>query len=875
MELRSRRAVRRRFAAIATVAAMLGALSTVVAAPVQAAGPDIIVNGGFENGLNGWFANNGNANDTATLAPTTDAYSGSGAVVVTQRATTGSGPMQDLSGKVQAGKTYSVTARVKYENPSSPATKQFFITMHYGGATYTNLGTVTTPRGQWGLIQGTFTVPAAQSVATTRIFVETPWTQTPSSAPDTHLMDFKVDDVTLREFVPSTTIEVLGKNPGEGNPLISHKFGADGNAFVHDGRVYIYLTNDTQVYNPGPNGISPTNTYGGINTITVISSNDLVNWVDHGEIPVAGPNGIAKYASQSWAPAMESKIVDGKEQFFLYFANNGAATGVIVGDSPLGPWRDERGSLLITGATPGASNGVNWLFDPGVFIDDDGQGYLYFGGGGDDGSRSYENTNRPKSTRVIKLGDDMTSTVGSAETIDAPLMFEAGHVFKRDGKYYYSYSSNFGFGGAIDPAGPPTGAIAYLVADNPMGPWTPDKYAGVIFRNPGNFFGAGGNNHQSVFQLDGEYYFTYHAQTLNRRITGGATQGFRSPHIAKLEFNQDGTIKEVLGTYDGVENIRDLAPYRVIEAETIAWQQGIATKKIDGASEEFGAQAPNLALHDIDNGDWTSLASVDFGENGATALTAKVRPLAQGGKIEMRLDNRTAPVVATIPVDAPLNAWTELTAELDGLTGVHDVYFTYTGPTGADLFEIDSWAFEGQTDVTSPVVEVSGLEDGGDYGDSQDLTITWTATDTESGVKSTTATLDGQPFTSGTTQALYELTPGEHVLAVTSLDNAGNQTDETVRFTVTTSIEDISALIDRFEAEDKTNPSSADRLHKELDRVIAAIAKEKDPKKIIKVIEKFKSGVKDHRVEADDIVRTTLLRDADTLIIRWGGTPRT
>ena len=77
---------------------------------------------------------------------------------------------------------------------------------------------------------------------------------------------------------------------------------------------------------------------------------------------------------------------------------------------------------------------------------------------------------------------------------------------------------------------------------------------------------------------------------------------------------------------------------------------------------------------------------------------------------------------------------------------MHDVYFTYTGPAGADLFEIDSWAFEGQAeDVTSPVVEVSGLEDGGDYGDSQDLTIGWTATDTESGVKSTTATLDDSP----------------------------------------------------------------------------------------------------------------------------------
>lgn len=701
---------RRRPAVLFAVGALLaGGLA--VAPTAAAAGPNLITNPGFEDGLSGWTVNNGNATDGATLTPTGDAYSGSGAVLVTDRKTTGSGPAQDLAGKVQAGKTYTVTARVKYENPASPATKQFFVTMHYGGSTYTNLGTGTLPRGQWGLLQGTFTIPAGQSVATPRVFVETPWVADPAAAPATHLMDFKVDDVVLREFTPSTTIEVLGKNPGEGNPLISHKFGADGNAFVHDGRVYVYMTNDTQVYNPGPNGTSPTNTYGGINTITVISSDDLVNWTDHGEIPVAGPNGLAKYASQSWAPAVESRVVDGKEQFFLYFANNGAATGVLVGDSPLGPWRDERGSLLITAQTPGASDGRNWLFDPGVFIDDDGQGYLYFGGGGNDGSNSYENTNHPKSTRVIKLGDDMISTEGAAETIDAPLMFEAGHVFKREGKYYYSYSSNFGFGGPIDPNGPPTGAIAYLMADSPMGPWTPEKYAGVIFKNPGVYFGAGGNNHQSVFELNGEHYFTYHAQTLNRRITGGATQGFRSPHIAKLEFNADGTVKEVLGTFDGVEQIRHLDPYRVIEAETIAWQQGLATKRLNAPND-----VPQLALHDVDNGDWTSLSSADFG-SGAIGVSARVKPLVAGGSIQVRLDDRTGPVVATIPVDGPVGQWTEVGAELDGVSGVHDVYFTFVGPDGRDLAEVDSWRF------AKPSLKVAGAADTGCAGPNAKLTV--------------------------------------------------------------------------------------------------------------------------------------------------------
>jgi arabinoxylan arabinofuranohydrolase len=703
VEQRLRRAARRRVTALVAVGAVLAAGVVATAAPSQAAGPDLIVNGGFENGLANWFMN-----DTGggTLSPTMDAYSGASAVLVTNRTTTGSGPMQNLAGKVQGGKTYSVSARVKYENPNSPATKQFVVSMHFGGSSYTNIGSVTVPRGQWGLIQGTFAIPAAQNVTTARIFVESQWTSTPSTAPDTHLMDFKVDDVTVEEFTTSRTIEVLGKIPGEGNPLISHKFGADANAFVHDGRVYLYMTNDTQVHYPGADGISPTNTYGGINTITVISSDDLVNWVDHGEISVAGPDGVARYANQSWAPAVESRVIDGKEKFFLYFANNAAATAVIVGDSPLGPWHDERGSSLITKATPGASNGRNWLFDPGVFIDDDGQAYLYFGGGGDDGSGTSANTNHPKSTRVIKLGNDMISTVGSAEVIDAPLVFEASHAFKRQGKYYYSYSSNFGFAGPVDPKGPPTGAIAYLMADSPMGPWTSDKYAGVIFRNPSVYFGAGGNNHQSVFEFKGEHYFTYHAQTLNRRMTGGATQGFRSPHIAKLAFNDNGTIREVIGDYHGVEKVSNADPYRAIEAETIAWQQGVATKKIAGASSEFGAQAPNLVVHDIDNGDWTSLASVDFRRTGAASVTTKVLPLLAGGEIQIRLDGRTAPVVATIPVDAPLGGWTQLTTRLDGVTGVHDVYFTYTGPDGANLFEIDSWTFEAAM-VVQPALPVT------------------------------------------------------------------------------------------------------------------------------------------------------------------------
>ncbi|MEK8107071.1 carbohydrate binding domain-containing protein [Micromonospora sp. M12] len=142
--------------------------------PAQAAETNLVVNGGFEDGLANWFVNNGNATDGAQLSATSDAYAGANAALVTSRTTTGSGPMQDLSGKVQAGQAYTLTARIRYANASGPATKQFFATMHYGGGTYTNLVSVTATKGQWAQLNGTFTIPATQSVSTARLFFETP-----------------------------------------------------------------------------------------------------------------------------------------------------------------------------------------------------------------------------------------------------------------------------------------------------------------------------------------------------------------------------------------------------------------------------------------------------------------------------------------------------------------------------------------------------------------------------------------------------------------------------------------------------------------------------------------------------------------------------
>jgi arabinoxylan arabinofuranohydrolase len=698
-------------AAVAAAALLVGGL---VAPPATAADEELIVNGGFESGVQGWFVNNGNATDGGALTIVPDAYSGASAVKVTGRTTTGSGPMQDLSGKLQAGSTYTIKARVKYDNPASPATKQFFATMHYGGSTYTNLGSATPARGQWGYINSTFTIPASQSVTTARLFIETPWTSTPSSDPATHLMDFVVDDVSLIGSPPppppSKTIEVVGKVPGEHNPLIGHKFGADGFGYAEDGRVYMFMTNDTQGYAPDPvTGISPQINYGNINQITLISSEDLVNWTDHGEIQVAGPQGIAPFTNNSWAPGFAKRVVNGEEKYFLYYANGGGSSNVITGASPLGPWTSERTSTLINGSTPGAE-AVAWKFDPAPLVDKDGKAYLYFGGGPASTSMpAEERYNNPKNIRVIELGDDMVSTQGSAMVVDTPVSFEAAHVFEREGKYYLTYSSHFGgndFGGNQTPLPgyPGGGQIPYMMSDSPTN-FPKEKYVGVLFPNQSQFFGAGtgGNNHQSVFEFEGKYYFTYHAPTLNKRINGNTTQGYRSPHIQELSFNADGTIQQVVGTYAGVDQVHDFDPFRSFEAETFGWSKGIATQKVDGGSTQFGATAPNLVVKDIDNGDWTALSSVAFGEAGASSVTVKVKALQAGGSIDLRTGSETGPVVATIPVDAPTGQWAELSADLEGLEGTHDLFFTYKGGAG-DLFELDTWSF---AEAAAPTLDVS------------------------------------------------------------------------------------------------------------------------------------------------------------------------
>ena len=492
-------------------------------------------------------------------------------------------------------------------------------------------------------------------------------------------VSYRVDNAVSNISLVKLDSEALAKIPGYSNPLIDYDFGADPFALEYNGRVYVYMTADQFEYDQNGNIID--NTYSKINSLHVISSADLVNWTDHGFIPVAGPNGVAKWANNSWAPAIAYKQIDGQDKFFLYFCNGGGGIGVLEGDSPVGPFTDPLGHALIDGSTPG-TQGVPWIFDPAVMVDDDGTGYLVFGGGIPAGQDL-----NPKSARIVRLGDDMISLDCEPVMIDAPCMFEDGGIHKANGKYYYTYCSNFSGNHSAVEGYPGYGIICYMVSDDPLGPY---EYCGEILQNPSTYFGVGGNNHHAIFNFKGTSYIVYHAQTLGQAM--GIEKGYRSTHINEVEYYADGRIVPIQADREGISQLETMSPYQLTAGETIAWQAGIKVEACDQPGQGL-SEVNNRTVTDIQNGDWIAVAGLDFGDKGAASFTASIAAQA-GGAVELRVDSPDGTVVGTLTVPAGDGTYQTLTCDVTGLTGVHNLFLVFTGDDQAEnLMSLDTWQF--------------------------------------------------------------------------------------------------------------------------------------------------------------------------------------
>lgn len=491
--------------------------------------------------------------------------------------------------------------------------------------------------------------------------------------------------ISFDEQFSSLTLANGYKELSQGNPCMTQKFTADPGVMEYNGRVYVYSSNDEYEYDS--TGTVKTNSYSGIKTVNCMSSNDMVNWTDHGTINVAGSSGAAKWASNSWAPAVAHKTINGKEKFFLYFANNASGIGVLTSDSPTGPWTDPIGKPLITKSTTNCA-GVTWLFDPAVLVDDDGNGYLYFGGGVLDGQEA-----NPKTSRVVKLGNDMTSLSGNPVTIDAPYIFEDSGINKVGDTYYYSYCTNWS--ARPNSNVPGIAMIAYMTSKSPMGPFT---YQGTILDNPGKFFGVTGNNHHSIIQFKDKSYIFYHSQWLENKM-GNTNKGYRNTHVDSIDIN-NGKISTAKGTLSGVEQITNVNPYVLNRMSNMAWQGGI---KITGVGD---------TQVEMNTGDWIGVSNVDFG-TGASYISSKVAS-KDGAVIKICADNPSNEAIGhiNVPATGSNSTFKNVTTNISSIEGIKKLFFVSSGDCA-----VDNWQFskDVSTEVTDDNIENS--DDAEDIGE--------------------------------------------------------------------------------------------------------------------------------------------------------------
>ena len=416
-------------------------------------------------------------------------------------------------------------------------------------------------------------------------------------------------------------------------PIIQTKYTADPAPMVYNDTVFLYTTHDED----DAEGFK-------MQDWLLYTSTDMVNWTDHGVVASLKSFDWVKRDNGAWA----EQVVERNGKFYMYCPIHGNGIGVLVSDSPYGPFKDPLGKPLVW-------QKEHWDdIDPTVFIDEDGQAYMYWG-----------NPN----CYYVKLNEDMISYSGDIVKLkETPEHYQEGPWFyKRNGHYYLAFAST------CCPEG-----IGYAMSDSPTGPW---KTKGYIMRPTERTRG----NHPGIMDYKGKsYVFGLNYDLL--KLETNTHYERRSVSVAEMHYNEDGTIQEVPYWADTkLEQIGTFNPFRKVEAETIAWGYGLKT-------------APNadksLSVVDVNNGEYICVRGVNFGKNKARCFEVSALPL-EGGNLKIRLDAPDGKIVGNvnIPQGNETSKYELYSCEVNAVSGIHDLYLSFEGENNKDLFELDYWKF--------------------------------------------------------------------------------------------------------------------------------------------------------------------------------------
>ena len=425
------------------------------------------------------------------------------------------------------------------------------------------------------------------------------------------------------------------------NPIIQTKYTADPAPYVHGDTVYLYTTHDEDDAQ-------------GFHMLDWLcyTSTDMVNWTDHGA--VASVKDFSKWYNTpngAWA----EQVIERNGKWYMYCPLHGHGIGVLVSDGPFGPFNDPLGHALVW-------QREHWDdIDPTVWIDDDGQAYMYWG-----------NPN----LYCAKLNEDMISIDpsfgknGIMKMDPKPDDYQEGPWFWKHGKYYY-----LAFASTCCPEG-----IGVSMSKSPLGPW---KESTPIMNHTPKTRG----NHPGIIEYKGHNYVFGLNYDLFRRVSDLHAER-RSVAVAEFQYNKDGSISEI-PYFDEhhIAPLQTLDPFRRNEAETIAWSDGLKTKK----DNKVG-----IYVTEIHDGDFIKVANVDFGK-GAKHFKASVASMYRNGSIELRIDDISGRVIGQCQVNCTGGdlKWAMRECDVTPTTsGVHDLYFIFHSTGKYPMFDFDWWQFE-------------------------------------------------------------------------------------------------------------------------------------------------------------------------------------
>ena len=412
--------------------------------------------------------------------------------------------------------------------------------------------------------------------------------------------------------------------------VITTNYTADPAPYVHGDTVYLYTTHDED----NADGFM-------MYDWLLHTSTDMVNWTSHGAVASLGDIKWSSKTNGAWA----EQVIERDGKWFMYVPIHGNGISVLVADNPYGPFKEPLNKALVW-------QREHWNdIDPTVWIDDDGQAYMYWGN---------------PDLYMIKLNKDMISTQGSIVTYPKIKDYQEGPwVYKHGNNYYMTFASTCCAEG-----------IGYAMSDKITGPWT---YKGDIMPHSSRSNG----NHPGIIDFKGKSYvfglnyelWRYKSEKMGQKYQHKER---RSVGLSEMKYNADGTIQKIDYWPDnGVAQLEDFDPYKRVEAETMSWGEDVRVRKSGAAG--------NTVITNLSEGKYTKISSVEFGDAGAESFSASVLSVKKASSITVRLDKVDGEIVGK----AEFSADGLVTVPLTGAVGKHDVFFVFAGD-----FEADYWEFE-------------------------------------------------------------------------------------------------------------------------------------------------------------------------------------